>query len=282
MIVRIQGDGRQKLDMAAINSEVLSDPKCVDIRYFIENYIILERNKSFKIELWQKRILDAVFPVEGEPFYSEIMLGLPRKSGKTSFLAAIILFEVLFSSEACPDPEIYSISRDEDQAKIILRSVQKMVRRSPRLKEILYLTKKSVECPARGSLFRALSADIDSSYGLSPSMVVLDEFSTSDWGLWVSLITGMGQRAADGQPIKSFAIGTAGHDLNSQFYKWYEQCEKGEQPDTYFYWSNTMESSFNQNHRYEKFLAKQKTILRPEEYQRFHENSWISRAGSFI
>ena len=272
---------RHKVDMIGEQSAFLNDPRNKDIRSFIEHHVRVEKGRLMRLEVWQKRILDALYPEDGSNPYQQVLLGLPRKSGKSTFLGAIQMWELLFSP--CEDPECYSVSRDQDQSRIVLNSSKKIVRRSPEIREVVVVMKNAIECPFRNGVYVALSADLDSSYGLNPSFCCVDEFATSDWELFTSLITGQGARAAREEPVKAFCIGTAGYDLGSEFFKWYDRCNRGKmEEDVYFFWTNEMLSSFNQTPAYKRFLTRQRNTLRPEQYQRFHENKWIEGAGAFV
>lgn len=255
----------------------LDDPRNKDIRYFLSNHYYLERGKLIELEPFQVEILDALYPQDSSRPFDHCLIGLPRKQGKSSLLAGIILWELLFADTN--SPEVYCVSGDEDQAKIIFNKVKKAARRNPEIKKLSHITKNTIEVEAVDGIFKALAADVDSSYGLNPSACVMDEFATSSWDLWTSLITGMGAREALGEYPIAFLIGTAGWDLTSPFFQLYDKCQRGEKDSsTFFYWRNDMPATFTSP----KWIEKMRKRLRPEQFQRFIENKWVQGSGSFV
>jgi len=255
----------------------LEDSRNKDIRYFLSNYYYLERKKLIELEPFQLEILDALYPKDGSRPYDYCLIGLPRKQGKSSLLAGVILWELLFAGSN--SPEVYCVAGDEDQAKIVFNKVKKAAKREPEIKKLCKITRNIIEVEAVEGIFKALAADVDSSYGLNPSACVMDEFATSSWDLWTSLITGMGAREALGEHPIAFLIGTAGWDLTSPFFRLYEQCQKKEaDSSTFFYWRNDTPASFTSK----KWIEKMKRRLRPEQFQRFIENKWVQGSGSFV
>jgi len=260
-------------------TEFLKDPKNRDPRYFLEHHYRLDTGKLIKLEPFQLEILDGIYPKDGSPRKFDLALvGLARKQGKTELFSGLLLFHLLFD---LPEggAEVVTVSGDLDQARISFKRVKKAIRRSPEISEVCRVLKDLIEVPVLDSTFEALSADVETSYGKNPSAILLDEFATSSWDLWVALVTGMGAREARGQQPISFLIGTAGWDLTSEFYKLYERCSRGEQDSsTFFYWRNDCPASFTSP----KFIERMKKRLRPEQFQRFLENRWVQGAGSFV
>ena len=101
---------------------------------------------------------------------------LPRKNGKTSFSAMILLLH-LVGPEAVANGQLYSCAQSRDQASVLFSLAAKMVRFSAELSEYVGIrdTAKQLYCKELGTLYRALSADASTAMGLSPSLVVHDE-----------------------------------------------------------------------------------------------------------
>lgn len=269
--------GRKQGPRVKKPTSFLEDPQNKDIRYFLSNSYYLERGKLINLEPFQIEILDALYPQDSSRPYDLALIGLPRKQGKSSLLAGIILWELLFSENQ--SPEVYCVAGDEDQAKIVYNKVKKAVKRNSEIKRLCKITRNTIEVEAVDGIFRALAADVDSSYGLNPSACVMDEFATSSWDLWTSLITGMGAREALGEHPIGFLIGTAGWDLTSPFYQLYDKCQRKEKDDsTFFYWRFDMPATFTS----QKWIEKMRKRLRPEQFQRFIENKWVQGSGSFV
>lgn len=101
---------------------------------------------------------------------------LPRKNGKTSFSAMLLLLH-LVGPEAVPNGQLYSAAQSRDQASVLFSLAAKMVRMSPDLSEYVLVrdTAKQLYCADLGTLYRALSADASTAMGLSPVLVIHDE-----------------------------------------------------------------------------------------------------------
>lgn len=99
-----------------------------------------------------------------------------RKNAKTTESAMILLLH-LCGPEARPNSQLFSAAQSRDQAAILFALAAKMVRLSPTLNEFVGIrdTAKQIFCEELGTLYRALSADATTAYGLSPVLTVHDE-----------------------------------------------------------------------------------------------------------
>jgi phage terminase large subunit-like protein len=104
------------------------------------------------------------------------LCSLPRKNGKTSFSAMILLLH-LVGPEAVQSGQLYSAAQSRDQASILHSLAAKMVRMSPSLSEWVVVkdSAKQIVCPQLGTVYKALSADASTAMGLSPVLVIHDE-----------------------------------------------------------------------------------------------------------
>ena len=104
------------------------------------------------------------------------LCSLPRKNGKTSWSAMILLLH-LVGPEAVQSGQLYSAAQSRDQASILHSLAAKMVRMSPTISEYVTVkdSAKQIVCPALGTVYKALSADASTAMGLSPVLVVHDE-----------------------------------------------------------------------------------------------------------
>lgn len=104
------------------------------------------------------------------------ILSMGRKNGKTAFSAFLLLLH-LCGPEAKANSQLFSAAQSRDQAAILFALAAKMVRMSPDLREYVLVrdTAKQLACPELGTLYRALSADASTAYGLSPVFAVHDE-----------------------------------------------------------------------------------------------------------
>lgn len=104
------------------------------------------------------------------------IISFGRKNGKTA-LAAFLLLLHLVGPESKPNSQLNSAAQSRDQAAILFSLAAKTVRMSPDLQPYVIIrdTAKQLACPDRGTLYRALSADATTAYGLSPAFIVHDE-----------------------------------------------------------------------------------------------------------
>lgn len=143
---------------------------------WIENHIYVPDGRlvgqKVKLSPAQKEWIELIY---GSPTRMFIC-SLPRKNGKTSLSAFIVLLH-LVGPEAIPNGQLFSAAQSRDQAAILFSLAAKCVRLSPELSAYVGIrdTAKQLYCNELGTLYRALSADASTAYGLSPSLVIHDE-----------------------------------------------------------------------------------------------------------
>ena len=104
------------------------------------------------------------------------ILSMARKNAKTA-LSAFLLLLHLCGPEAQPNSGLFSAAQSREQAGILFGLAAKIVRMSPDLAQYVTIrdTAKQLYCEELGTLYRALSAEVSTSFGLSPAFVVHDE-----------------------------------------------------------------------------------------------------------
>lgn len=130
------------------------------------------------------------------------ILSMARKNAKTAFSAFLLLLH-LCGPEAKPNSQLYSAAQSRDQAAILFGYASKIARMSPSLCEYVVVrdTAKQLFCPELGCLYRALSAEASTAYGLSPAFIVHDELGQVKgprFGLYEALETAS---AAQSDPL---------------------------------------------------------------------------------
>lgn len=128
--------------------------------------------KPVKLTAHQKQWICRIYDSPTRVF----ILSMARKNAKTA-LSAFLLLLHLCGPEAKPNSQLYSAAQSRDQASILFALAAKVVRMSPELSEFVGIrdTAKQLYCQELGTLYRALSADAATAYGLSPVFVVHDE-----------------------------------------------------------------------------------------------------------
>jgi len=126
------------------------------------------------VDDWQKREILCIYDNPATTRRAIISVG--RKSGKTTFAACLLLVH-LVGPTAIPNSQLYSAAQSRDQAALLYALAAKIVRMSSALGNAIVCKDgvKQLVCPARGTVYRALSADASTAYGLSPAFVCHDE-----------------------------------------------------------------------------------------------------------
>jgi phage terminase large subunit-like protein len=147
------------------------------IRWIEDNCRIPEgKDVGRKVELrpWQKKEIRRIYDNPAGTRRAIISFG--RKNAKTT-LAAFLLLLHLCGPRARPNSQLYSAAQSRQQASVIFDLAAKMVRLSPTLRDVVGIREsaKQLFVAERGTVYRALSAEVSTSYGLSPVFIVHDE-----------------------------------------------------------------------------------------------------------
>jgi phage terminase large subunit-like protein len=107
---------------------------------------------------------------------SRAYLSVARKNGKSALIAAILLAHIV-GPEARQNSQIISGARSRDQASLVFKLAEKMVRLSPRLSKIVRIvpSQKSLIGLPMNVEYKAISAEAGTAHGLSPVLAILDE-----------------------------------------------------------------------------------------------------------
>lgn len=121
---------------------------------------------------WQQEILRDIYDTPTR----RAIISFGRKNAKTT-LSAFLLLLHLCGPEARPNSQLYSAAQSREQAAVLFALAAKTVRMSPDLNAYVVVrdTAKQLFCAELGSLYRALSAEASTAYGLSPVFIVHDE-----------------------------------------------------------------------------------------------------------
>ena len=121
---------------------------------------------------WQRDIIRGIYDSPTR----RAIVSFGRKNGKTSISAFLLLLH-LCGPEARANSQLFSAAQSRDQAAILFSLAAKIVRMSPDLNAVVAVrdTAKQLYCQELGTLYRALSAEASTAYGLSPVFTVHDE-----------------------------------------------------------------------------------------------------------
>lgn len=83
----------------------------------------------------------------------------------------------LCGPEAKPNSQLFSAAQSRDQASVLFSLAAKVVRLNEELSGVTVIreTAKQILCPELGTIYRALSADASTAFGLSPRFIAHDE-----------------------------------------------------------------------------------------------------------
>ena len=107
---------------------------------------------------------------------SRAYMSVARKNGKSALIAAILLAHIV-GPEAKQNSQIISGARSRDQAALVFKLAEKMVRLSPQLSEIIRVvpSSKMLIGLVMNVEYKAISAEAGTAHGLSPVLAILDE-----------------------------------------------------------------------------------------------------------
>ena len=191
--------------------------------------------KPFRLGAWQEVIVRLLIgwkaPTEvideqtGEltsvhvRIFRRLMLWVPRKNGKSEFLAALSL--LFFAVDGVVGGQGFVFARDEKQAKIIFDKMKAMISMSPQFGDT-QVFKKSIYLPKIRALFELLSGKAEGKHGKSPTVITGDEmheWETPDLANF--LRQGTGARL---EPIELYAS-TAGVKSNKTGWALWEESQ---------------------------------------------------------
>lgn len=130
--------------------------------------------KPVRLREWQKAEIRRIY--DNPHGTRRAILSFGRKNGKTALVSFILLLH-LAGPEARPNSQLFSAAQSRDQAGILFSLAAKIVRMSPTLSQFVAIKEsgKQLVCEELGTVYRALSADASTAYGLSPVLIVHDE-----------------------------------------------------------------------------------------------------------
>lgn len=145
---------------------------------FIERYCRVPEGRHvgqpIKLMPFQKRLILDIY--DNPAGTSRAYLSIARKNGKSALIAALALAHIV-GPEAQLNSQIISGARSRDQAAIVFKLAEKMVRLNPDLAKIVkpIPSQKTLIGLPMNVEYRAISAEAGTAHGLSPVVAILDE-----------------------------------------------------------------------------------------------------------
>ena len=192
--------------------------------------------QPFVLEGWEVFIVSCIFGwkrADGYRRFRTIYIQVARKNGKSTLIAAILLYLLVADGE--PGAEVYTAATKRDQAIIVFNEAVNMRNKSPALRKRIGKFKNNLHIDATASKLEPLGADADTMDGLNVHAAGVDELHAHKTrAVWDVLETATGART---QPLL-IGITTAGFNQNGICFEQYEyvsQILKGAvADDTYF------------------------------------------------
>lgn len=163
--------------------------------------------------------------------FRRLMLWIPRKNGKSEFLAALAL--LFFVLDGVAQGEGYVFARKESQARIVFNRMVAMIANNPEFKSEILAYRNSLYVKAFAAKFEILSGSQEGVHGKSPTVIVGDEMHE-----WRSLVIVDTLRQGTGgrlQPIELYASTagrkSAGSSVGEQLYDESRQIADGRKTD---------------------------------------------------
>ncbi len=145
---------------------------------FIEQFCVIPEGakvgQPMKLLKFQRKFILDVF--DNKSGTSRAYLSVGRKNGKSALIAAIVLAH-LVGPEAKQNSQIISGARSREQAALVFKLAEKMVRLSPDLAKIIRIvpSQKMLIGLMMNVEYKAISAEAGTAHGLSPILAILDE-----------------------------------------------------------------------------------------------------------
>lgn len=182
---------------------------------FIENFCHHSkgRNDLFKLELWQKAIVSAIFGILDKKThrrqFREIFLLVGRKNGKSLFAAAIMAYVAYIDGEY--GSELYCLAPKLDQADIVYDSFYKITQAEEELAEVTKKRRSDIYIAELNTTIKKIAFNAKKADGFNPTMTTNDEMEAwpGDQGLkqYEVMVSGTGART---EPI-TLSTSTAGY-----------------------------------------------------------------------
>lgn len=197
---------------------------CAILRHFEGEFA----GRQFVLSDWQA--FDIIIPVfgwrqpNGTRRFRRVHNWVPKKNGKTSLAAALILYFLIGDDE--PAAEIFTAAVDRKQSGKMFRSVVQMARRSPSIARRVEIVESRyrVVYPATASFYEALSGEVIDMEGANIYAMMKDEAHV--WPSRAMHDTVKHGGASRRQPI-DWLISTSGKfDPTSFGYQEYDFCQK--------------------------------------------------------
>lgn len=190
---------------------------------------------------WQKEFIRNVYgnvDDRGIRKIREAFLCLPRKNGKTGFLAFIALYHLIGSGRR--NEQIYCFASTLNQSRLLFQGARDVIYASPVLmmlvnRRLLRVYKNSIEFVPLNNVYQCKPATPNGLQGLNPSVALLDELHVwEDPELYNVIATAQNARD-EGLMISITTAGTQKTGICYTLVEYTKQLSEGKCNNPYFY-----------------------------------------------
>jgi phage terminase large subunit-like protein len=190
-----------------------------------------------QLQQWQRDFVATLFGwkrADGSRRYREAALFIPRKNGKSTLAAGLLLYQIACDGRL--GAQYYCAAETRDQASLVFNMAARMVRSQPALSKRLKIidSQKRMTYQARGSYFRAVPNEKGVFHGTKPACVAFDELHLQkDRETWEGAVTAFGTSK---DPLM-LMMSTAGFDRHSVCYEVWNRAREirdGRNPTDFF------------------------------------------------
>jgi phage terminase large subunit-like protein len=199
---------------------------------FIEKFCIVPEGKQvgqpLRLLPFQRRFILDVY--DNPSRTRRAYLSVARKNGKSGLIAAILLAHIV-GPEARLNSQIISGARSREQAGLVFKLAEKMVRQSAELSRLVRIipSHKSIIGLARNVEYKAISAEAGTAHGLSPVLAILDEVGQIKGPVDSFVEAIETAQGAHDDPLL-IAISTQAETDADLFSRWLDDAATGEDP----------------------------------------------------
>jgi hypothetical protein len=252
------------------------DAYLADPVLLIAEQLVMESGQTFGEVMapFQRAFFQAVFSTrpDGSPVHRLVYDERRRGESKTEDCAAAALADLLTGP---PRHRSFAVAGDEEQAALILDSVEGFKLRSPLLADVV-VQKTVIRNVETGSELKVMSSDAPTAYGIRPRRVFFDELSLQTHErLWTSFWTSVGKNPMS----QMVAVSMAGWDFASLGWRIREMATKNNRGRYYF---ATREGSELAPWLSPEVMDEQRDSLHPADFARYWECRWTEPKGSWI
>jgi len=247
-----------------------------------------ETGEPFKLLPAEREFLEHAFTfdADGRLLYSELIFGAPKKSGKTGFaalhmLTMILLFGTMFA-------EGYCAANDLEQAQSrVFQAIKRIVEASALLMREAKITADKITFPAfHHAVISAIASDYTGAAGANPTATSFDELwgVTSERGyrLWDEMIPPPTRKIACRLTVTYAGFAGESTLLETLYARGLALPQIGKS----LYAGDGMLMAWHHEPiapwQDEKWLARMRRDLRPNQYLRMIENRFVTSESIFV